>query len=297
MDSLLVVKNLSKQFGHLGAVKNISFEVDKGSCFGLLGPNGAGKTTTLEMLEGLIKPSSGEIFFYGEPASKAMFERLGIQFQHTALQDYLTVRETLNLFSSFYSHTRERDNLVDLCGLGEFLDRDHRKLSGGQKQRLLLALALINDPELIFLDEPTTGLDPSARRDFWHLIDKVKAEGKTLVLTTHYMDEAQTLCDHIVIMDKGNIIEQGAPLALLQRHFQHALIRLPRKNFVNRARPALPMRESLDAIEISASQVDLAIQSLISAGISLEGLSVKSPTLDDLFLKLSGHQLRSEHEA
>ena len=229
MTTILEVKQLSKQFSDFYAVDKIDFKVSKGSCFGLLGPNGAGKTTTIEMLEGILAPSSGGILFNDKPITREDFQKLGIQFQHTALQDYLTVRETLTLFSSFYSKTLPTDDLIEQCQLAEFINVDHRKLSGGQKQRLLLALALINDPELIFLDEPTTGLDPHSRRLFWDLVNNIKAQGKTILLTTHYMDEAEYLCDQIAIMDKGKIIAMNSPENLLREHFKGALISLPKE--------------------------------------------------------------------
>ena len=222
MNSILEVKTLVKKFKGVSAVDGISFSVPAGICFGLLGPNGAGKTTTIEMLEGIVKPTSGEIIYHNfgdaKVGDKALYNHLGIQFQQTSLQDYLTVKETLMMFAKLYPQTADIDQLIDLCDLSGFLDQDHRKLSGGQKQRMLLAVAMINDPQVIFLDEPTTGLDPHARRQFWALIQRVKAQRKTIILTTHYMDEAQVLCDEIVIMDKGKIIAKDSPDTLLATH-------------------------------------------------------------------------------
>ncbi len=291
MKSVLEVKNLSKKFKDLTAVKGISFEVPEGVCFGLLGPNGAGKTTTIEMLEGIVKPSGGEILFYGKPASKSIYNSLGIQFQHTALQDFLTVKETLKMFSALYDQTADISELIELCELGDFLNQDHRKLSGGQKQRLLLALALINDPNIIFLDEPTTGLDPHARRNFWDLITAIKAKKKTILLTTHYMDEAEYLCDDIVIMDKGKIIAHDSPDMLLSQHFGGAIIRLPQANLDGFDVNQYTVTERNGFTDITALQIEVTIKQLIKQGISLQGLQVKSPNLDDLFLKLTGNQL------
>ena len=212
---ILEVRNLVKQYRDLFAVNDVSFAIEAGQCFGLLGPNGAGKTTTIEIMEGIIKASQGQVLYQGQPVTSAIAQQIGIQFQHTALQDFLTVKETLDLFSSFYQQALPHETLIELCDLSEFLNRDNRLLSGGQRQRLLLALALINDPEVVFLDEPTTGLDPQARRNFWQLIQNIKAQNKTIVLTTHYMDEAEQLCDQVVVMDHGKIIEQGSPIELL----------------------------------------------------------------------------------
>ena len=182
MSSILEVHQLVKKYPGVTAVDGIDFAVQTGECFGLLGPNGAGKTTTVEIMEGITRPTSGEVRYRGEPVDARFRQEVGIQFQSTALQDFLTVRETLQLFRSFYSRGLEIDELTRLCTLGEYLDRDARKLSGGQRQRLLLALALVNDPEVLFLDEPTTGLDPQARRNFWDLIRAIKARNKTVIL-------------------------------------------------------------------------------------------------------------------
>lgn len=230
MSVVIKVDKLTKQYKELTAVDGISFTVKQGTCFGLLGPNGAGKTTTIEMMEGLVKQSSGDIYFFGEAINRKILREIGIQFQHTALQDFLTVEETLDMFCAFYPKVTDKAELMALCDLNDIANRDHKKLSGGQKQRLLLALALINDPKILFLDEPTTGLDPHARRNFWDLINKVKQQGKTVVLTTHYMDEAEYLCDDIVIMDKGKIIAHDSPQGLLSNHFSGAIIRLPLAN-------------------------------------------------------------------
>ncbi len=190
MSSIISVRNLHKRYRAVTAVDGVTFDVPEGICFGLLGPNGAGKTTTIEMMEGILKPSSGEIVFRDEPIGDHFKEKVGIQFQNTALPEFITVRETLELFASFYPNPRSLADIVDICSLGDIIDRDNRKLSGGQRQRLLLALAIVHRPELVFLDEPTTGLDPQARRNFWSLIERIKAERTTIILTTHYMDEA-----------------------------------------------------------------------------------------------------------
>jgi ABC-2 type transport system ATP-binding protein len=223
MQNALQVRDLVKRYPGVTAVDGVSFAVQEGSCFGLLGPNGAGKTTTIEIMEGILKPTSGEVLYRGEPLGPRFRDEAGIQFQFTALQDYLTVREHLNLFRRLYQAGPSVDELIDLCSLREFHDRDARKLSGGQRQRLLLAIALVNDPTIVFLDEPTTGLDPQARRNFWELLNRIKARRKTIVLSTHYMEEAYTLCDQIIIMDHGHIIAQGSPRSLLAEHSAHTL--------------------------------------------------------------------------
>ena len=291
MENVISVENLSKVFGEKKAVDNLSFSVAKGCCFGLLGPNGAGKTTTIEMMEGIVEPTSGAIHLFGQRARKALFERVGIQFQSTALPDYLKVGETIRLFAAFYQRTLPFQQLVELCSLQELLNADTRKLSGGQRQRLLLALALINDPDLIFLDEPTTGLDPQARRLFWQLVNNIKKRGKSIVLTTHYMDEAQHLCDDIAIMDRGRLIARGAPAALLQQHFNGVLVRLPAANFAGKPCP-FEVTQAQQYFEILTAQVADTLQQLIALQIPLAGMQIKQANLEDLFLKLTGHALR-----
>jgi ABC-2 type transport system ATP-binding protein len=292
---MIEVSHLSKHYAGFVAVNDISFSIPRGICFGLLGPNGAGKTTTVEMLEGIKKPTSGTIHYKGEALGARFRDEAGIMFQHTALQEFIRVDEVLRMFHSFYRHPRPIEELVEICILEEFLDRDTRKLSGGQKQRLLLAIALINNPEVVFLDEPTTGLDPQSRRNLWAQVRKIKAENKTLVLTTHYMEEAYELCDEIIIIDRGEIISQGNPKKLLASHFDNSVITLP-----DSALPAgyTPDREASlhpqdGHMEILTKDVDSTIRHLVSHDISLSQLQVRSPTLEDLFLELTGHHLRT----
>jgi len=291
-DSIIQVSNLKKVYKDVVAVDDVSFSINKGSCFGLLGPNGAGKTTTIEIMEGIISASSGEVYYYGKPAAPDIAQQIGIQFQHTALQDFLTVKETLELFTSFYHKTMPIDQLIEMCDLKEFLDRDNRLLSGGQRQRLLLALALINDPDIVFLDEPTTGLDPQARRNFWQLIQRIKSHDKTVILTTHYMDEAEQLCDDIVIMDSGRVIERGTPHQLLNKHFSQVFIYLPAHQVPERLSQQHSWQVVGDRIEITTDKIEQMMSLLIAENVSLEGVHVKSANLDDLFLKLTGHSLR-----
>ena len=227
MTTALEARNLVKQYPGVLAVDGVSFSVPEGTCFGLLGPNGAGKTTTVEIIEGVTRATSGEVYYYGEIAGDRFRQETGIQFQNTALQDHITVQETLEMFQALYERKADLEHVIEQCSLGDLLDRDNRKLSGGQRQRLLLAVALVNRPKLVFLDEPTTGLDPQARRNFWTLVKSIRAEGATIVLTTHYMDEAHVLCDEIAIMDEGKIITQGSPEQLLFDKYGDKLINLP----------------------------------------------------------------------
>jgi ABC-2 type transport system ATP-binding protein len=299
MSVAICVEALTKKYKDVIAVNDISFSVEQGHCFGLLGPNGAGKTTTIEIMEGIIAATSGSVVYQGaesqgKEVDNRISQQIGIQFQHTALQDFLTVKETLNLFAAFYEHTLAQDKIIELCDLSGFLDRDNRLLSGGQRQRLLLALALINDPEIIFLDEPTTGLDPHARRNFWQLIKNIKAQNKTIVLTTHYMDEAEQLCDDIVIMDQGKIIESGTPHQLLSKHFNDVFIYLPAQQVPSELVKKNRWTSLAGRIEIATANVEKTLAMLMVNKISLAGLHVKSANLDDLFLHLTGHTLRDE---
>lgn len=289
---LLQVENLVKTYPGVCAVDGISFAVAEGSCFGLLGPNGAGKTTTLEILEGITSADAGRVLYRGAPRDDSYRAVVGIQFQHTALQDFQTVREALKLFASFYPRHRPMAELVTLCNLGELLDRDTAALSGGQRQRLLLAIALVNDPDLVFLDEPTTGLDPQSRRNFWRLIEGVKKEGKTVLMTTHYMEEASVLCDEIAVIDQGRIIERGKPQRLLTQHFPRALVRVPLATLPDPGRlpPGFEVRG--DHAVAATDDIDQALAQLRQLAVALDELSISTPTLDDLFLKLTGHGLR-----
>ncbi len=217
-NAIVDVRKLSKKYGKKIAVDGISFSIPSGSCFGLLGPNGAGKTTTVEMMENIVDPDSGEILYKGAARNRSFNQEIGIQFQQTELLAFLTVSETLKTFGAFYQKHLPVQSLIRLCMLEGVQNSMNNKISGGQKQRLLLGLALLNDPDLVFLDEPSTGLDPQARQHVWEIIRGMKNRGKTVVLTTHYMEEAQNLCDLVAIMDKGRIIEQGTPAHLIEIH-------------------------------------------------------------------------------
>jgi ABC-2 type transport system ATP-binding protein len=293
-DPILDVRALVKRYASVTAVDGVSFAVRPGICFGLLGPNGAGKTTTIEIMEGILSPTSGEVRFRGEPLGRGSREASGILFQKTALQDFLTVRQSLTLFRNLYTGGHTVDELIQLCALEKLQDRDTRKLSGGQQQRLLLAIAIANDPDVLFLDEPTTGLDPQARRNFWQLIQSIKSSRKTIILTTHYMEEAELLCDEIAIMDRGQIIAQGGPRELLREHFDEVLLELPRKEFPAQAR-ALPLRvlESAERVEITTNDLDGTLRTLMDARVPLTNLRIRPPNLEDLFLELTGKELRA----
>ncbi|MFV2055584.1 MAG: ABC transporter ATP-binding protein [Thiohalomonadales bacterium] len=292
MSTILEVKNLKKNYGSIIAVDNISFSLDEGVCLGLLGPNGAGKTTTIEIIEGITQKTSGEVSYFGENIGSKFKQQSGIQFQSTALQDFLTVKETIEQFSRLYDHTMDIDTLVELCALREFLNRDTKKLSGGQRQRLLLALALVNDPKIIFLDEPTTGLDPQARRNFWSLIDMVKAKNKAIVLTTHYMEEAAILCDELIIMDKGRIVAKGMPNELLQKHFDDVILQIPKIDFMQKANSVdIAYIEHNEMVVFHTQDVSETLRLLTSSNVDLRRLEIRSRNLEDLFLELTGKDL------
>jgi len=294
MQIALEARHLIKQYPGVLAVDDVSFSVSEGTCFGLLGPNGAGKTTTVEIMEGVTPASSGEVWYYGAPAGARFREEAGIQFQNTALQDYITVRETLEMFQSLYDRKGDLGRIIEQCSLGELVNRDNRKLSGGQRQRLLLAVALVNRPRLVFLDEPTTGLDPQARRNFWDLVKRIRADGTTVILTTHYMEEAQILCDEIAIMDVGKIIIQGAPDALLKRHYKTTIIELPSDDFHGDLGNLEHRRvDAQGVIEIETDDVNSALRELAAHTTGLNRMKIRQPNLEDLFLDLTGHSLRA----
>ncbi|HEY1899643.1 MAG TPA: ABC transporter ATP-binding protein [Steroidobacteraceae bacterium] len=292
--ALLQVENLVKRYADNTAVDGVSFSVRAGSCFGLLGPNGAGKTTTIEIMEGILAPTAGTVRYRGAPLGERFRAEAGILFQKTALQDFLTVRQTLQMFRGLYDQGLSVLEVVRLCALEKLLERDNKKLSGGQLQRLLLGVALINDPAILFLDEPTTGLDPQARRRFWELVQSIKAQRKTIILTTHYMEEAQLLCDEIVIVDHGRIIAQGEPQALLRQHFKAVLLELPLEDWTPAARElGLSFFEAAGRIELTTNDLEGTLRTLMQAGISLAHLRIRPPNLEDLFLELTGKDLRA----
>lgn len=293
MTALLEVKNLVKTYGKVKAVKGVSFSVEQGKCFGLLGPNGAGKTTTIEVIEDVISPTSGEVFYRQRPRSASFREEVGIQFQHTALLGFMTVRETLQTFKNLYHKSAEIEYLAELCYLQEFLDQMNDKISGGQRQRFLLALALVNEPDLVFLDEPSTGLDPQARRNLWDVVDRIKKMGKTIILTTHYMEEAQQLCDEVAIMDYGRIIAQGSPEQLIHEHGGDIKVVVPKDNFKKITdNSRFRFEEKGETVEILTDDANTCISELLEAKVDLNDVLIQSQNLESVFLNLTGRKLR-----
>lgn len=301
MDSILEVRNLVKRYPGITAVDGISLSIGPGICLGLLGPNGAGKTTTIEIIEDVILPTSGEVLYKGTPRGADFREEVGIQFQSTSLLSFLSVRETLETFRNMYRSPMPLEEVIALCQLEDILNRNNDKISGGQKQRLMLAMALVNDPELIFLDEPTTGLDPQARRHLWDIAEQIKRKGKTVVLTTHYMEEAEKLCDEIAIIDMGKIIAQGAPDDLLKAHCSGATLsipkdaipELPESLFSEETHISLKRFETQKRYEFHTDNINECLSVFVEKGIDLSYLTVRSQNLEDLFLKLTGRQLRN----
>ncbi len=294
MAALLEVSHLVKSFGSLTAVNDVSFQIRTGTCFGLLGPNGAGKTTTIELMEGIKTPDSGSILYRDEPLGRQFRNEAGIMFQTTALPEFVTVRELLVQFSRFYPDTADIDELVEQYALQEFLHQDTRKLSGGQKQRLLLAISLINRPKILFLDEPTTGLDPQSRRNLWTRVQAVKDSGTTVLLTTHYMEEAYELCDEIAIMDHGKIIAHDTPDALLARHFNDVVVQINETDLPRELGEAeFDAAYRNDNAHILTANVNQTVERLLALDIPLQHLRIRSRNLEDLFLELTGRELRS----
>lgn len=298
------VQGLTKRYGDVQAVAGIDFEVGRGEVFGLLGPNGAGKTTTVEILEGLRAPDGGSVTVLGLDVKKdvdALRPRIGVSLQTAALYPKLTVTELIELFCSFYPRSRPVSELIDVLELGERRNARSADLSGGQRQRLAVALALVNDPELVFLDEPTTGLDPAARRSLWDVIESIKADGRSVLLTTHYMEEAEILCDRIAIMDHGRILEHGTVEALVSRHFQERAVRFDHLDgLAVDELGRLPGVTSVkdDQIETllytdavgptTGALLDLATE----RGLEPQNLIIRRATLEDVFLDLTGRTIR-----
>lgn len=285
--TVLRVENLKKYYGNIKAVDGVSFIVEKGQLVSILGPNGAGKTTTIEIIEGLRTPDYGTIEYFGtfNTITNEVKERLGVCFQENFFFEELTVLETLKLYSSLYSRSLPLNEIIEMFDLEESLKKRVRHLSGGQKQRLAVALAFVNDPELVFLDEPTVGLDPHARHHLWDVIRHFKSLGKSIILTTHYMDEAHQLSDMVYIMDRGKIIAQGSPQELIAASGLNAVIEFP-------ATHAHLFEETVatgDVAIISTPDVPGAIKRLLDAGV--ENFIVRHPTLEDVFLKLTGRRI------
>lgn len=300
----IVVRQLTKKYRNLTAVNGISFTIKQGEIFGMLGPNGAGKTTTVEILVGLRSADAGEIRVLGfDPAAhkEKLHQKIGVQLQMPALFPRLTVGESLKLHASFYPAPFPVDQVLEWIGLADRVKTQTYKLSGGQLQRLAVGTAMISNGDIIFLDEPTTGLDPQARRQMWAVIGQLKAMGKTIFLTTHYMEEAQYLCDRVAIIDHGSIIALGTPEQLISEHFAEKAIELPQvlaehKESLLNLPGVTRIQADGDKITLYAAQVEAAIRELIqreAAGVlTLSGLSVRSASLEDVFLKLTGRSMR-----
>lgn len=290
---IIEAKGITKHYGKITAVDHLDLAVPQGTCFGLLGPNGAGKTTLIEIIEDIIEPSSGQVFFQGQERTPLFREQIGIMFQQTALLAFMTIQETLATFQSLYRQSLDIEALIDLCHLGDIRHQMNDKISGGQRQRLLLALALINRPNLLFLDEPSTGLDPQARRNLWDIINEVKGQGKTVILTTHYMEEAQQLCDQVAIMDHGQIIAHDTSEHLIAKHGGGLHIVLPNQ-CLTRIEGKIPYEIlSVDSkVLIKVDNINRAVEILLGMGADLSQMELQVPNLETVFLNLTGRRLR-----
>jgi ABC-2 type transport system ATP-binding protein len=304
----LLLRGLRKTYADVVAVNGVDLEVSRGECFGLLGPNGAGKTTTIEICEGLTTPDSGTVELLGQSwrnHSKELRQRIGIQLQETQFPDKLTVQETLRLFRSFFDHGIAVEEIIRMSQLEEKRKSRVGGLSGGQKQRLAMACALVGDPELLFLDEPTTGLDPQARRHLWDLVDDLKKAGRTIILTTHYMDEAERLCDRVAIMDHGKIIALGTPQQLIASVGGEHIVEFALATNTNVDVASLTGIPGVQSHRVDAGLHQLSVSELHTAvplifatltgqGLALSEFRTHSATLEDVFVGLTGRNLRDE---
>jgi ABC-2 type transport system ATP-binding protein len=298
------VENIRKLYGRTVAVSDVSFEVRQGEIFGLIGPNGAGKTTTMECVEGLRSPDGGKIAVFGFDPVRDVYrlqDRIGVQLQEAQLQKRIKVWEAIDLWASLYSRPVDGTRLLEQLGLVEKRDAWFMTLSGGQKQRLFIALALINDPELVFLDELTTGLDPQARRAIWDLVRGIRQRGKTVFMTTHLMEEAERLCDRVAVIDRGKIVDIDTPAALVRRHCpERTVIVTTGQQSAEALFRELPGVDSVERREADVvihgrgdELVSHVIQCLAQHAIPVIDFRTESPTLEDVFLRLTGHSIRS----
>jgi ABC-2 type transport system ATP-binding protein len=294
------VRDLHKHYGDVAAVDGVTFEVQPGEFFGILGPNGAGKTTTLEIIEGLRQADGGSVSVFGEspwPRNLKLLTRMGVQLQASSFFERLTAREQIRMFASLYGVSAAKaDEMLDTVGMSDKAETRNEKLSGGQMQRLSIACALVHDPELVFLDEPTAALDPQARRNLWDLLRKINDAGRTVVLTTHYMDEAEALCDRVAIMDHGKVLELGPPAALVRG------LSAPTRISVESG--ALPIEEARaiqpdatvedDGVSLTIATTNpVPVLAALAGRDALHGLTVRAATLEDVFLNLTGREYRA----
>ena len=303
MGTIIEVEKLVKRYGEITAVDGISFEVHEGEIFGMVGPNGAGKTTTIECIEGLRVPDGGSIRVWGLDPQRDGYklkERIGVQLQESALPDRIKVWEALDLFASFYRKSMDWAPLLERLGMADKRNTSFAKLSGGQKQRLFIALALVNDPELVFLDELTTGLDPQARRAMWDLVRDIRDQGKTIFLTTHYMEEAERLCDRVLIIDRGKIVGLDTPEKLIQSlGVENRILFTAEGDFDPeplRALPGVARVEQIGERVIVYGKgnhlVGNVVNTLEAQGVRFSDLRTEQPTLEDVFLALTGREMR-----
>lgn len=304
MDTVIEVKNLYKSYGDVKAVTGINFSVSKGEIFGMLGPNGAGKTTTMEIVEGIRNADSGEVEVLGmniRQHQRQVKANIGVQLQTTSLYPRLSVREVLDLFGSFFPRHVSADKLIEMVELEDSSSKLCINLSGGQQQRLSVALAMVNDPSILFLDEPTSGLDPQSRHNIWKVIEYVRSEGKSVFITTHYMEEAERLCDRLAIVDHGKIIVTDRPKTLIAQHFKEEAIEfeldehIDEEVFRQMAGVTNAQLENGKMI-IYSSEVPITISALMELAkqrnIQITNLYVRRATLEDVFLKLTGRKIR-----
>jgi ABC-2 type transport system ATP-binding protein len=309
MQGVIQCRDLRKTYdGKVEAVRGLNLQINAGECFGLLGPNGAGKTTTIEILEGLLEPTSGEVTILGQTwksQARELREKIGISLQETRLSEKLTVRETVELFSSFYREPRPTSEILEALQLEEKADSWVGKLSGGQRQRLAVATALVGSPRILFLDEPTTGLDPQSRRQLWDIIRNFQKSGGTVLLTTHYMDEAERLCDRLAIVDHGQVIAEGSPAELIERLGGHHMVEFslagdsqrPAETWKNL--PGVDSARNDDGLVcLSVREPHKTIPALLDAverqSAQLEHLTTRQASLEDVFVRLTGRHLREE---
>lgn len=305
MTAAIAAEGIRKRYGDIQAVDGVALTVETGEFYGILGPNGAGKTTTLEILEGIRRPDEGHIELLGMnpwPRNPRLLPRIGVQFQASAFFDRLTARETIRTFASLYGvGPGTADAMLDRVGLAELGGVRAEKLSGGQAQRLSIACALVHDPELVFLDEPTTGLDPQARRNLWDLLRDINAEGRTVVLTTHYLDEAEILCDRVSVMDHGRVLKTGAPAALVRELDDTVRISVESGLLSAEAVRELLGEAGAEVAAVEDDGVSLSVSTHAPAPVlamladhgALRGLEVRGATLEDVFLHLTGREYRA----